>query len=142
MAARRNASGQFVKASKAAPRARAATQLARRPSASPARRSSPYAVASRRRRATGADGYAPVKSALAGAAIGTVETRFATTWAKLPEIGGSRMPVAAAILHLARGKIPHGSRLAESAATIAGYELGKSGKLLGGLGINGNGDDF
>ena len=141
--AKRGANGRFQKTATRS-RGRTTTAVVVAAPASPARRrSSPVVIAARARRRKsggGAVAYSPVKSAVSGAAIGTVEARFPATWAKLPEIGGSRMPAAAAILHVARGHIPHGPRLAESAATIAGYELGKSGKLLGS--ISGGDDDF
>lgn len=107
---------------------------------SPAKRrsSSPYVVASKRRRASGGS-YAPGKSFAAGGVLGIATTKFKAQYDKLPEIAGTRMIAAAGLLHMVRGKVPHGSRVAESAASIAGWEAGKAN--AGKMGISGD-DEF
>jgi hypothetical protein len=103
-------------------------------------RSSPYVVASRARRRKGGGSYAPTKKFAAGGVLGLATEKFKDTYNRLPELGGSRMVAVAGIAHMARNSIPHGSHVAESAAAIAGWEVGKA--QAGKMGIAGSGDDF
>jgi hypothetical protein len=143
----RAANGRFVKSgtrSRSSRSSRTATAIVVAAPRSPARRSrssSPVVVASRRRRSrNGGGAYSPPKSFAAGGVLGVATTKFAAQYNRLPEVGGTRMIALTGLIHLGRDKIPHGRRLAESAASIAGWEAGKANAAR--LGVEGGDDDF
>ncbi len=139
MATRRNAAGRFVKSK---PGSGSTIIVSTPASKSPARRAparSPYVVASRKtRRGTSGVPYSPVKTAGTGFGLGMVEKSLPGVFAKLPEVMGTKYAAVAAIAHVARGKLPGGGRIAETAAAIAGYQASMSGKFS----LSVQGDEF
>lgn len=120
----RRATSSVVRVSQ--PRAAAPIINVRAPTAPKKRRSSG------RRRSSGGGGSAGhgglIQNAIGGFGFGFIEKTFPNL-PTLPIVG--RAGTIALIAHYMRGKFPYASQIAQAAASIAGYQLGATGKING-----------